>query len=583
MIKRILTCIFALLITSSAWGQWVQPAPGLPLSGGVLSGSVRQVVQPFGWGNTATVSSVILSGSGLPVNAPVMGGFSTNTGQATYFSRDQVPSLVMAQDNIVTTTQATVSSFTTTSVVLSAPIACSLVNARSGNVAGSLISTNDTPKFSGEVTNVNCSGGTTSTLTVSGWFQVVGAFIASAVVVGNGTSGCVDQSVVTVGHPSAPDGGFYDWQGTLKITVGGGVISSLAVQYAGSYAQGNNGPLNNVNLIGSGCASTPTATLTMTNVAANTAAGQTPTGTLVQINPVTSLYTINYVCTLQGTTQTRRCQGGEVDINNNTGFDEISSPGQPILRGWDVVNTGANAIGTQVILRGKSLYGLTLGDGTAGFGSLGMLYLNSLTAPTTIVSNVGTLDFYTSNDIPGANNAQFEIGHAANAVNRVQAIGASTGAAPTLLPVGSDSNIILFLRGKGASGVLIRPGSDVTTAFQVQNTAGTSTILAVDTVTSAIKANAGVVSGGTKPTLTGTCTTGSQIGGLFAGTFTATCTAQTVIMSFGQNAPNGWACDASDLTTSADTLKQTASAAGSATFTGTTVAADVISFKCLAY
>ena len=89
--------------------------------------------------------------------------------------------------------------------------------------------------------------------------------------------------------------------------------------------------------------------------------------------------------------------------------------------------------------------------------------------------------------------------------------------------------------------------------------------------------------GGSTPTLTGTCTTASQTGGNTAGTFTATCTSQTVIITFGFTAPNGWSCNAHDLTTPADTLNQTSSAAGSCTLTGTTVATDTISFNAVAY
>jgi hypothetical protein len=98
-----------------------------------------------------------------------------------------------------------------------------------------------------------------------------------------------------------------------------------------------------------------------------------------------------------------------------------------------------------------------------------------------------------------------------------------------------------------------------------------------------ITTNNGFIAGGSTPTLTGTCTTGSQTGGNTAGTFTATCTAQTVILTFAQAAPNGWSCNAHDRTTPADTLNQTASSVSSVTLTGTTAAADVITFNCLAY
>ena len=92
-----------------------------------------------------------------------------------------------------------------------------------------------------------------------------------------------------------------------------------------------------------------------------------------------------------------------------------------------------------------------------------------------------------------------------------------------------------------------------------------------------------VVAGGSAPTLTGTCTTSTQVGGNTAGSFAATCTAQTVIITFATTAPNGWVCNAQDETTSADTMKQTAHSTTSCTFTGTTVAADVIVFDARAY
>lgn len=93
----------------------------------------------------------------------------------------------------------------------------------------------------------------------------------------------------------------------------------------------------------------------------------------------------------------------------------------------------------------------------------------------------------------------------------------------------------------------------------------------------------GYIASGTKPTLTGTCTTGSQVGGLSAGSFTATCTSQTVIMTFATTAPNGWACEAQDITTTTDTMKQSATSANSCTLTGTTVASDTIVFTAMGY
>jgi hypothetical protein len=93
----------------------------------------------------------------------------------------------------------------------------------------------------------------------------------------------------------------------------------------------------------------------------------------------------------------------------------------------------------------------------------------------------------------------------------------------------------------------------------------------------------GVIATGSPPTLSGTCTTASQVGANTAGTFTATCVAQTVIITFATTAPNGWTCNAHDLSTPTDALNQTATSATSCTLTGTTVASDLISFNAVGF
>lgn len=100
--------------------------------------------------------------------------------------------------------------------------------------------------------------------------------------------------------------------------------------------------------------------------------------------------------------------------------------------------------------------------------------------------------------------------------------------------------------------------------------------------TGALESRSFVATGAT-PTLTGTCTTNTQTGANTAGTFKATCTAQTVIITFAFTAPTGWTCNAHDFTTPTDALNQTASSTTSCTLTGTTAAADVVSFNATAY
>ena len=80
------------------------------------------------------------------------------------------------------------------------------------------------------------------------------------------------------------------------------------------------------------------------------------------------------------------------------------------------------------------------------------------------------------------------------------------------------------------------------------------------------------------------CSATTLVGGATAGSYhsgtTGTC---TVVITPGLAATNGWACRANDLTTTADTVIQTATSTTTATLSGTTVTADVINFACIAY
>lgn len=99
----------------------------------------------------------------------------------------------------------------------------------------------------------------------------------------------------------------------------------------------------------------------------------------------------------------------------------------------------------------------------------------------------------------------------------------------------------------------------------------------------AVNSRYGYLNGGSPPTLSGTCTTSAQVGGNTAGKFTATCTSQTVILTFAGSATNGWTCEAKDLTTPADSLNETAYSATSCTLTGTTAASDSVVFSAQAF
>ncbi len=94
-----------------------------------------------------------------------------------------------------------------------------------------------------------------------------------------------------------------------------------------------------------------------------------------------------------------------------------------------------------------------------------------------------------------------------------------------------------------------------------------------------------VWSTGTVPTPTGTCAINTQLGGNTAGSFKANgaCASGTIILAMWATATNGYACTASDLTTPANAIKQTAYSTTSATFAATMAASDLVTFNCVAF
>lgn len=88
---------------------------------------------------------------------------------------------------------------------------------------------------------------------------------------------------------------------------------------------------------------------------------------------------------------------------------------------------------------------------------------------------------------------------------------------------------------------------------------------------------------GTVPANSGTCAINTQVGGSSAGSFklNGACAAGTIILTIGLSAPVGWACNATDMTTGAATVRQTAYSVTTATLTvGSGVTADQFVFQC---
>jgi F5/8 type C domain/PLAT/LH2 domain len=87
------------------------------------------------------------------------------------------------------------------------------------------------------------------------------------------------------------------------------------------------------------------------------------------------------------------------------------------------------------------------------------------------------------------------------------------------------------------------------------------------------------------PTFTASgCSNSTLVGGSTAGSYksgtTGTC---TVTVTMGLSAPNGWACKANDLTTTADAILETGTTQATAILSGTTASGDTINFFCIGY
>lgn len=107
---------------------------------------------------------------------------------------------------------------------------------------------------------------------------------------------------------------------------------------------------------------------------------------------------------------------------------------------------------------------------------------------------------------------------------------------------------------------------------------GTGTV----TVSGQIVMSKGLVSAGTKFTASG-CSNTTTVGGSTAGSYNSGTTGTCTVVVTLPTATNGWACRASDITTVADVVSQSATTTTSCTLTGTTVSGDTIVFSALGY
>ena len=103
----------------------------------------------------------------------------------------------------------------------------------------------------------------------------------------------------------------------------------------------------------------------------NTASNQMPAGTVLDINPNTKIWALNANADMYAAGEAKKATGFELGINNRTGADDTSNA----LWGMDVVNLGANSVGTGYFARGLLTNAYVAGDGNGGAGSnAGFLY-----------------------------------------------------------------------------------------------------------------------------------------------------------------------------------------------------------------
>ena len=130
----------------------------------------------------------------------------------------------------------------------------------------------------------------------------------------------------------------------------------------------------------------------------------------------------------------------------------------------------------------------------------------------------------------------------------------------------------------------VAPCDYVNTSAGPQQAAWWIIVAAKGTVSTNWQLQSGLLATGTPFVVTSGCgTTGAVVGGTMAGTFTAGATSCAPVITPGFTATDGFICDAHDITTPADTIRQSAYNTTTCTLSGTVVSADVISVNIIAF
>jgi hypothetical protein len=177
-------------------------------------------------------------------------------------------------------------------------------------------------------------------------------------------------------------------------------------------------------------------------------------------------------------------------------------------------------------------------------------------------------------------------GWTGSAVNIMAPTGAN-GALALLAPSGSTNTLRIFAPGSATANGAISFNSSLGFQFTwglFPQSGGGSGLGSPAYYWTGVYSEAFIASG-SAPTNSGSCAINTQLGGNTAGSFKANgaCSSGTILLTFATTAPNGWTCAANDLTTTADTIKQTAYTTTTASFAATMAASDLASFSCTAF
>lgn len=213
----------------------------------------------------------------------------------------------------------------------------------------------------------------------------------------------------------------------------------------------------------------------------------------------------------------------------------------------------------------------------------------SIVATPSPITGTGTLNAYQAiNDQGAATSYTILAGDGTKEVKH-----SATSAVAVTLPVATATGF-----GAGFAYSETNNGSSIVTITPTTSTINGDAALSLFTGESAyifsdgtnyfaFLGRSGLVDSGTKFTTSG-CSVSATAGGRATGTYTSgtsgTCTVVVTMRgASGMTAPTGWDCHATDRTTVADSISQTASSATTATLSGTTVSGDVIGFTCRGY